>query len=71
LIPRVLSWIDTLVNTTLSYGSINEIVDIIQVAISILNTALFLLLSVKAIKGKTIEIPVVDGIIAKHVKMFN
>jgi len=71
LIPRVLSWIDTLVNTTLSYGSINEIVDIIQVAIAILNTALFLLLSVKAIKGKTIEIPVVDGIIKKYVKIFN
>ena len=71
LIPRVLSWIDTLVNTTLSFGSINEIVDIIQVAIAILNTALFLLLSVKAIKGKTIEIPVVDGIIKKYVKIFN
>jgi len=71
LIPRVLSWIDTLVNTTLSYGSINEIVDIIQVAIAILNTALFLLLSVKAIKGKTNEIPVVDGIIKKYVKIFN
>ena len=71
LIPKVLSLIDKLVNTTLSYGLINTIVDNVQLAITILNTALFLILSVKAIKGKTIEIPVVDALITKYVKIFS
>ena len=71
LIPNVLSFIDKMFNTTFSYGLINTIVNNIQFAISILNTALILMLCVKAIKGKTMDIPIVDGLIAKHVKITN
>ena len=71
LIPNVLSFIDKMFNTALSYGMINTIVNNIQFAISILNTALFLMLCVKAIKGRTINIPIVDALIAKYVKIFN
>ena len=71
LIPNVLTFIDRMFNTTLSAGLINTIVNNTQFAIGILNTALFLLLSVKAIKGKTMEIPVVDALITKYVKIFS
>ena len=69
LIPDLLGWIQQLValfKGEFSYTSIRRIISIITSAVTICQTALFLLMGVKALNQGTIRIPVVDKLVDKY-----
>ncbi|MBQ0028291.1 MAG: hypothetical protein KBS96_06785 [Lachnospiraceae bacterium] len=70
LIPDALRWISTFVSLfdgEFNYDIVTRIITIINIAIDIVKTCLFLALGIKALKGGTVVIPGVDSTINKYI----
>ena len=69
LIPDLLSWISSIVRVfkgNFDYSFISSIISVINGALNIIKTCLLLLLGIKALNRETVNISIIDGIIAKY-----
>ena len=69
LIPDLLSWISSIVRVfkgNFDYSFISSIISVINGALNIIKTCLLLLLGVKALNHETVNISIIDGIMAKY-----
>lgn len=69
LIPDLLSWISSIVRVfkgNFDYSFISSIISVINGALNIIKTCLLLLLGVKALNRETVNISIIDGIMAKY-----
>lgn len=69
LIPDLLSWISSIVRVfkgNFDYSFISSIISVVNGALNIIKTCLLLLLGIKALNRETVNISIIDGIIAKY-----
>ena len=71
LIPDLFSWVSNLIgilNINISFSFISNLIYVVTSALSIIRTALFLVLGLKALNQGDVKVSFIDNLVEKHIQ---